>query len=439
MKRRFYKSIAMMLTLVLVLGSFSVSALAANNKTALDSISHTSAVSAEIDTQSSTITLTVPYSYIGDVVLSSGLSIVYDTSDYRSASAEFPDGATAIVGGDAVRMRITYLSKSDATPSTNEYTVRVVRAAQIGPAFSGTISKSASLPDAVVFTVADFSEKYTQNEGGVLDSIQITGSDPTFGSLKLGTVTALDKIIKVSDLQNGNLTFVPTDTGVVSYTVSAYVLGKEDAVGTAILKITVKEIEEEEEEDVDTEDEDSDHFSDVGENVKWAVEAIDYLYEKGILTGTGTGYYNPAASISRADFMLMLTRAFDLEADFNSSDNFSDVDDDDYYYSAVAAAKKLGITKGSNGKFNPKSALSRQDAMVLLVRALEVAGIELPDGTDSILHPFKDKNKVSEYATDAFEILVQAGIVQGSDNSLNPNSSVSRAEIAVILHRILTM
>lgn len=365
MKRRIYKSIALMLTLVLVLGSFSISALAANDEAVLDTVSHTSAISAEVDAQDNSVTLTVPYDYTGDVVLSSGLDISYDTAVYESASAEFPDGATAIVGGAAVRMRITYQRKDDATPSTTEYTVRVVRAAQIAPTFSGTITKSVSLPNSVVLAVADISERYAQNQGGVLDSIQIAGSDPTFGSLKLGAVSALGKTIKISDLQNGNLTFVPTDTGVVSYTISAYALGSEEAVGTAILKITI---------DVNESD-DSDHFDDVGKNIKWAVEAIDYLYEHGILTGAGNGYYNPQASISRGDFMLMLSRAFDFESGFN-------------------------------GKFNPKSALSRQDAMVLLVRAMEASDIELPDG---------------------------------SGKALNPNSSVSRAEIAVILYRVLTI
>ena len=543
MKRRFYKSIAMMLTLVLVLGSFSISALAANDEAVLDTVNHTSAISAEVDAQDSTVTLTVPYDYTGDVVLSSGLDISYDTAVYESASAEFPDGATAIVGGAAVRMRITYQRKDDATLSTTEYTVRVVRAAQIAPTFSGTIAKSVSLPNSVGLSVADISERYAQNQGGVLDSIQIAGSDPTFGSLKLGAVSALGKTIKISDLQNGNLTFVPTDTGVVSYTVSAYALGSEEVVGTAILKITVNEAAFSEDvtyttvesmpihfqsvdfsnafhaatgkslsyvqftvpastfgifyynywtatdydslvtaeakysigedpflsnvdfvpadgftgtfkiaytaysaDDTSFEGEitilvneanDSDHFNDVGKNIKWAVEAIDYLYEHGILTGTGNGYYNPQASISRGDFMLMLSRAFDFEAEVD--ENFSDMDEDDYYYRAVGAAKKFGITKGAKGKFNPRSALSRQDAMVLLVRALEASDIELPDGNDNILFPFKDKNKISDYAKDAFQALIQAGIIEGSGKALNPNSSVSRAEIAVILYRILTM
>lgn len=660
MKRRFYAGISLMLTLILILGLFPLSALAADSEDVLTSVSHTSAILSVVSAADKTVTLTVPYVYTGNVVLSSGLDITYDTSVYASASAGFPDGATAVVGGSAVKMVITYRRKDNASLNTTEYAVSVVRAAQAVPVFSGTIVKSAALPNSIHFTVVDFSEKYVKNDGGALDSIVITGSDPSFGSLKLGNASALGKTVTMTDLQNGNLIFIPNHAGTVSYIVSAYASGTEASVGSAVLTITVNEasnaggvvcttnkntpislksidfsnsfyaatgktlsyvkfslpdsgqgtlyynyrsetaydsavsaetnyysntypniscitfipatgfsgtvaipyagyssdgngysgtltitvnavgidnivytvdantpvsfsasrfnavctevtgamlsyvkftlpastygglyynyrasgdydsLAESETKyynsaepylsNVDFvpaagftgsvsilytgcsvtnvcfsgeivvnvgEKENSDHFGDVGKNVSWAVDAIDYLYEQGILTGNGNGYYNPQASISKGDFILILCRAFDLESD--TGDNFSDVKKGDYFYDAVRTAKRLGIAKGSNGKFNPRSALSRQDAMVLLVRALEASGIELPDGSDSDLQSFTDKHNISDYAEYAFRNLVKAGIVHGSGRALNPNSSVSRAEIAVILYRVLTL
>ncbi|NLV51026.1 MAG: S-layer homology domain-containing protein [Clostridiales bacterium] len=777
MKRALFKGIPLMLTLILILGIFPISALAANNEDVLTSVSHTSAVSAAVNAENNTVTLTVPYAYEGNVDLSVGLYITYDTSVYAFASTVFPEGAAAVVGGGTVKMLITYRRINDAAQYTSEYAVSVVRAAPTPPTFSGTIAKSVSLPNIITFTAADFSEKYVNNDGSALGSIVINGSDPSFGSLKLGNSTALGKTITVADLQNGSLTFVPNHAGTVSYTVSAYASGTAAYVGTVILTITVIESSNAgvvayttdentpinlksidfsssfylatgktlsyvkfilpafyqgtlyynyksgtvfesavsaetkyysnaypnisyitfvpgtgfsgpvsipytgystdgysysgmltitvngtdidgisytadkntpisfsasqfsavctevtgwtlsyvkftlpastygrlyynyrtstdydsiatseskyynsaepylsnvdfmpaadftgtfsitytaydivgnsysgkvnitiKETAVDSivyntdvgipvsfkapdfnavcakitgwplsyvsftlpvsaggklyynyrtstdfdyavaagakyyysaepnltnvdfvpaagftgtvkisytgyntvnvgfsgeitvhvgKKDDSEHFHDVGKNVSWAIEAIDYLYEHGILTGNGAGYYNPQASISKGDFMLILCRAFDLKSDFRG--NFSDVDEDDYFYNAVGIGKGLGIAKGSNGKFNPRSALSRQDAMVLIVRALEASGIDLPDGTDSDLRPFKDKNKMSDYAKDAFAALIKAGIIVGSGKALNPNSSVSRAEIAVIIYRVLTM
>lgn len=187
----------------------------------------------------------------------------------------------------------------------------------------------------------------------------------------------------------------------------------------------------------DGDDEDSTHFNDVGRGHRWAVGAIDYLYEHGIVQGSGNGYYNPNASLSRGDFVLMLCRAFDLNAD--SQGNFADVDEDSYYSGAVATAKALKIAKGQGGKFNPNASLSRQDAMVLLVRAMEAAGIDLDEADESVLDGFTDSNKISDYALSAVAALVNTGIIEGNGGKLSPKASVSRAEMAVILYRAMTM
>ena len=170
--------------------------------------------------------------------------------------------------------------------------------------------------------------------------------------------------------------------------------------------------------------------------MSWASEAIDYLFEQGIISGEKPGYYNPNASISRGDFTLMLCRAFDLSA--GSKGNFSDVDADSHYYDAISTAKALGIAKGTHGKFNLNAALSRQDAMVMLSRALDAAGISISDGGSQDLSTFSDSKQISDYAADAVSSLVKADIIQGYGNKFMPHGNISRAEIAVILYRILT-
>ena len=132
----------------------------------------------------------------------------------------------------------------------------------------------------------------------------------------------------------------------------------------------------------------------------------------------------------------MLCRAFDLKADANG--NFSDVEQGSYYYGAIAKAKSLKIVKGSNGRFNPKEALSREDAMVLIFRALAASNISLPDGSQSDLQSFIDSGNISDYAAPAAKALIKANIIQGCDKKINPKGSVSRAEMAVILYRILS-
>lgn len=179
----------------------------------------------------------------------------------------------------------------------------------------------------------------------------------------------------------------------------------------------------------------SSYFNDVTSSYSWASASIDYLFEKGVVTGTGGNNYSPAQYMIRGDFMLMLYRALDLSA--SSKSNFSDVPAGSYYYTAIATAKALGIAKGYDDLFMPNAPITREDAMVLVARALKVDGKTLTTGSISDLNNFKDKGSVSDYAVSSVATLVKAGIVTGSNSYLNPKSYVTRAEMAVILYRVL--
>jgi hypothetical protein len=182
----------------------------------------------------------------------------------------------------------------------------------------------------------------------------------------------------------------------------------------------------------------SKYFDDVPEkDWPWAVDAIDYLYEAGVVNGTAPRTYTPASPITRGDFMLMLVRAFDLKA--TTAGNFQDVPLDSYYYDAIAIAKILGIAKGDGLNFNPRASVTRQDAMVLTARTLQSVGSPLPAASQSVLLPFPDNAKIAEYAKDAVAALVQSGIITGDGTGINPLGNTSRAEMAVILYRILML
>lgn len=88
----------------------------------------------------------------------------------------------------------------------------------------------------------------------------------------------------------------------------------------------------------------------------------------------------------------------------------------------------------------PNSSLTRQDAMVMIKNALTAAGWSLGDGSSVDLSRFVDNREVSNYAKDAVGTLVRLGAVNGDERSrLNPRSDITRAEIAVILHFVMTM
>ncbi|WP_020619617.1 bacterial Ig-like domain-containing protein [Paenibacillus daejeonensis] len=183
----------------------------------------------------------------------------------------------------------------------------------------------------------------------------------------------------------------------------------------------------------------------------WAYEAIRQLSETGIVRGVSADRFDPTRSISRADFALLLVRALDLNtgddartsetADSYNSEPFIDADTESYYYEELEQARIHGIVRGgADNRFRPHDAISRQDMMVMLARALRAAGyggLELTEGL-GVLREFVDSGTVANYAALDIAALVKAGLVQGDpQGQLMPLAAASRAEAAVLIYRTL--
>ena len=135
----------------------------------------------------------------------------------------------------------------------------------------------------------------------------------------------------------------------------------------------------------------------------------------------------------------MLYRAFPLPA--VEGDGFYDVPQDSYYGRAIRVAQGVGIATGyPDGGFHPKDPINRQDAMVLLKRTMQAVGWSLGSGDQSLLDGLRDGAQVSAYARDAMATMVYYGIITGTpEGMLNPRSNMTRAEMAVVLERALTL
>lgn len=176
-------------------------------------------------------------------------------------------------------------------------------------------------------------------------------------------------------------------------------------------------------------------FSDL-EGYEWASEAIYALSEAGVINGTGDTAFSPAMNIKRADFVLMLTRAFEFEQ--KTGENFADVAQDAYYAQALMIAKNSGLINGiGDNRFNPEGEISRQDMMVILVRVMDSIGYDLPQSEMILADKFSDSALVADYAEIPVSRLVASEIIIGSDGRISPLNGATRAEVAVILDRIL--
>ena len=196
-------------------------------------------------------------------------------------------------------------------------------------------------------------------------------------------------------------------------------------------------------------------------NYGWAKASIEFLRDGGVINGYGDGRYGPADRTGKGAFTLMVCRLFNLPQ--QTGENFVDVAADSPYAKEILTAKVLGIADGVAKKedpgsqqnheeksetqvepeknhFYPESAITREQAIVMLVRAMKAAGQKIQAGSPALLSAYNDGDKVSADARSAMASMIQMGIITGdTEGRLNPGNSITRAEIAVILHKVLTM
>ena len=102
-------------------------------------------------------------------------------------------------------------------------------------------------------------------------------------------------------------------------------------------------------------------YSDINQ-AQWASEAITSLSEKGIIEGYEDNSFKPLNSITRAEFVKLIIKAFYSVEKPSGTSKFADVTSDKWYSDCVNLAFEKGIVSGDNyGNFNPEATISRQD------------------------------------------------------------------------------
>ena len=174
-------------------------------------------------------------------------------------------------------------------------------------------------------------------------------------------------------------------------------------------------------------------FSDVP-NGAWYADAVDYVYEHGIMNGTSATTFSPNTPMTRAMLTAVLYRASGSPAVTNAVAGFSDVSADAYYASAVAWASANGIVTGyGNGRFGSNDPVSRAQIAAILWR---YAGSPSAEAGAN----FADESSIPAYASAAVDWARANGVVNGTTgNRFDPNGSATRAQVATILRNYLTM
>jgi len=168
-------------------------------------------------------------------------------------------------------------------------------------------------------------------------------------------------------------------------------------------------------------------FSDVKEK-DWFYDAVQYVYENGLFSGTSATSFDPYGSMTRGMFVTVLGRMVGVDpAEYTEVPKFSDVGVGAYYAPYVAWAVEKGITTGvGGGKFDPDGLVSRQQMATFAVRFLDAYNFIYPEANVKTLP--KDFNNIADYARDAVLKLWACGMFAGdSAGNFNPGQNASRA------------
>ena len=159
-------------------------------------------------------------------------------------------------------------------------------------------------------------------------------------------------------------------------------------------------------------------------------ETLKYVLAQGLMEGSD-GKFSPNAALTREQLAVVLYRASGSPA-VTGELKAPDASKVSAWASDAMkwAVEQKIITGNDKGELNPKGTVDRQTMAVMLFRW---ADGKVADGAD--LKDFSDAASVATWASDAMKWAVNEGLVQGAGGKLNPAGSVTRITAAMMLGR----
>ena len=185
----------------------------------------------------------------------------------------------------------------------------------------------------------------------------------------------------------------------------------------------------------------SNQFTDVSGSYKWAANSVDFMYMNDIIKGNNTKnpkLFGPGAKMTRAMLVTVLYRAAGEPTVTGITNKFTDNKQGQYYYNAVLWASNMGIVNGATATtFDPNGNVTREQIAAILYR---YEGSPTVTGS---LSGYPDQAQVSSFAVTAMQWAVGTGIItgvtSGGRTTLSAKGNATRAQVAVMLHRFLTL
>ena len=173
-------------------------------------------------------------------------------------------------------------------------------------------------------------------------------------------------------------------------------------------------------------------FSDVGD--AWYTEAVHYVYENGLMAGTGATTFDPEMKLTRAMTAQIL---YNLEGKPQVTEDatFTDMDvAPTWSLDAIAWAQDTGVVAGmGNNLFDPNANVTREQFAQMMYNYASYKKLDLTATGD--LTQFPDGDQVSNWAETALSWANGKGLINGHAESglLDPQGNTTRAQAASII------
>lgn len=274
--------------------------------------------------------------------------------------------------------------------------------ASVRPAEAAALSSSASKDECIIDIKDSENGRVTASPNPVhlLDTVTLTAlPDSGYKLDEIIVTTNMDRKLRLTSIGNGQYTFImPSGT----VTISAFFV-PQSAPAESI------------------------SFTDVNDSA-WYADAVYYVANRGIMSGTEPGVFSPDETFTRAMTAQVL---YAMEGKPNiGTINYGDVTFEDWYCSAVAwASAKRVMTGYGEGRFGPENPITREQVALIFLNYANLHEYNTTAVGD--LSAFSDGDSVSSWATQAVTWAVGTGILSAREgNLLAPGEPATRAEIA---------
>jgi len=174
----------------------------------------------------------------------------------------------------------------------------------------------------------------------------------------------------------------------------------------------------------------------------WYSDHVDYVYDEGIMNGTGEHSFGPDMALSRAMVVTVLYRAAG-SPEVTGEIPFADVEEGMWYSDAILWAYQNEVVNGvgDGSRFDPNGNITREQIATILYRYTQSLGVEMAEGAD--LNTYPDGAMVSAYAEEGMAWAVGEGLITGAVSNgvttLSPWNTATRAQFATIISRYQQM